>query len=61
MDKIMSFLVHVADISHPAKPWELHHQWSEALLEEFFEQVLYLKVYAYIIGLCNSSDSKAKG
>uniref|UniRef100_A0A670Y2L8 Phosphodiesterase n=1 Tax=Pseudonaja textilis TaxID=8673 RepID=A0A670Y2L8_PSETE len=27
-----------ADISHPAKPWELHHQWSEALLEEFFEQ-----------------------
>ncbi|XP_058038129.1 dual specificity calcium/calmodulin-dependent 3',5'-cyclic nucleotide phosphodiesterase 1A-like [Ahaetulla prasina] len=37
-DKIMSFLVHVADISHPAKPWELHHRWSEALLEEFFEQ-----------------------
>uniref|UniRef100_A0A8C6X0V0 Phosphodiesterase n=1 Tax=Naja naja TaxID=35670 RepID=A0A8C6X0V0_NAJNA len=37
-DKIMSFLVHIADISHPAKPWELHHRWSEALLEEFFEQ-----------------------
>ncbi|XP_063173709.1 dual specificity calcium/calmodulin-dependent 3',5'-cyclic nucleotide phosphodiesterase 1A-like isoform X2 [Candoia aspera] len=37
-DKIMSFLVHVADISHPAKPWELHHQWAEALLEEFFKQ-----------------------
>ncbi|KAM6464591.1 uncharacterized protein PHA67_011186 isoform 2-T2 [Liasis olivaceus] len=37
-DKIMSFLVHVADISHPAKPWELHHQWAEALLKEFFEQ-----------------------
>ncbi|XP_032070555.1 calcium/calmodulin-dependent 3',5'-cyclic nucleotide phosphodiesterase 1A-like [Thamnophis elegans] len=37
-DQIMSFLVHMADINHPAKPWELHHQWSEALLEEFFEQ-----------------------
>ncbi|XP_013917892.1 PREDICTED: calcium/calmodulin-dependent 3',5'-cyclic nucleotide phosphodiesterase 1A-like [Thamnophis sirtalis] len=37
-DQIMSFLVHMADINHPAKPWELHHRWSEALLEEFFEQ-----------------------
>ncbi|KAF7239435.1 Calcium/calmodulin-dependent 3',5'-cyclic nucleotide phosphodiesterase 1A [Varanus komodoensis] len=37
-DKIMSMIVHVADISHPAKPWVLHEQWARALMEEFFKQ-----------------------
>ncbi|XP_067325343.1 dual specificity calcium/calmodulin-dependent 3',5'-cyclic nucleotide phosphodiesterase 1C-like [Anolis sagrei] len=37
-DKVMAFIVHTADISHPAKPWHLHKKWSEALMEEFFHQ-----------------------
>ncbi|XP_054826721.1 dual specificity calcium/calmodulin-dependent 3',5'-cyclic nucleotide phosphodiesterase 1A-like [Eublepharis macularius] len=35
---VMSTIVHVADISHPAKPWELHQRWVAALMEEFFKQ-----------------------
>uniref|UniRef100_A0ABM5F915 Phosphodiesterase n=1 Tax=Pogona vitticeps TaxID=103695 RepID=A0ABM5F915_9SAUR len=37
-DKIMSMVVHAADVSHPAKPWTLHQRWAEALMEEFFQQ-----------------------
>ncbi|XP_058482204.1 dual specificity calcium/calmodulin-dependent 3',5'-cyclic nucleotide phosphodiesterase 1C [Solea solea] len=36
--KALSLLLHTADISHPAKSWELHHQWTTSLLEEFFRQ-----------------------
>ncbi|XP_060113732.1 uncharacterized protein LOC132585868 [Heteronotia binoei] len=34
----MSTMVHVADLSHPAKPWELHIRWSEGIMDEFFKQ-----------------------
>lgn len=37
--KALSLLLHTADISHPAKHWELHHRWTASLLEEFFQQV----------------------
>ncbi|KAH0621797.1 hypothetical protein JD844_023431 [Phrynosoma platyrhinos] len=37
-DKVMSMIVHAADVSHPAKPWQLHKKWAEALMEEFFKQ-----------------------
>ncbi|XP_029385541.1 calcium/calmodulin-dependent 3',5'-cyclic nucleotide phosphodiesterase 1A-like [Echeneis naucrates] len=36
--KALSLLLHTADISHPAKQWDLHHQWTTSLLEEFFIQ-----------------------
>ncbi|XP_072566733.1 dual specificity calcium/calmodulin-dependent 3',5'-cyclic nucleotide phosphodiesterase 1C isoform X2 [Paramormyrops kingsleyae] len=36
--KALSLLLHTADISHPAKKWELHHRWTTSLLEEFFRQ-----------------------
>ncbi|XP_075903522.1 dual specificity calcium/calmodulin-dependent 3',5'-cyclic nucleotide phosphodiesterase 1A isoform X2 [Nelusetta ayraudi] len=36
--KALSLLLHTADISHPAKCWELHHRWTASLLEEFFKQ-----------------------
>ncbi|XP_061109761.1 dual specificity calcium/calmodulin-dependent 3',5'-cyclic nucleotide phosphodiesterase 1C-like isoform X2 [Conger conger] len=36
--KALSLLLHTADISHPAKKWDLHHQWTSSLLEEFFIQ-----------------------
>ncbi|XP_069387911.1 dual specificity calcium/calmodulin-dependent 3',5'-cyclic nucleotide phosphodiesterase 1C-like [Paralichthys olivaceus] len=36
--KALSLLLHTADISHPAKCWELHHHWTTSLLEEFFRQ-----------------------
>jgi calcium/calmodulin-dependent 3',5'-cyclic nucleotide phosphodiesterase len=35
----MSFILHTADISHPAKKWELHEPWTDRLIEEFFRQV----------------------
>uniref|UniRef100_A0A674NQS6 Phosphodiesterase n=1 Tax=Takifugu rubripes TaxID=31033 RepID=A0A674NQS6_TAKRU len=36
--KALSLLLHTADISHPAKNWDLHHHWTTSLLEEFFRQ-----------------------
>ncbi|KAL2097009.1 hypothetical protein ACEWY4_006216 [Coilia grayii] len=36
--KAISLLLHTADISHPAKNWDLHHRWTTSLLEEFFRQ-----------------------
>uniref|UniRef100_A0A8D0CFR0 Phosphodiesterase n=1 Tax=Scleropages formosus TaxID=113540 RepID=A0A8D0CFR0_SCLFO len=36
--KALSLLLHTADISHPAKNWDLHHRWTMSLLEEFFRQ-----------------------
>ena len=37
--QVLSLVVHCADISHPAKNWNLHQRWTEQLLEEFFRQV----------------------
>ena len=37
--KALAFLVHCADISHPAKSWKLHSRWTDLLVEEFFKQV----------------------
>lgn len=34
----MSMVLHCADISHPAKQWDLHYRWTCQLLEEFFLQ-----------------------
>jgi len=34
----MSMVLHCADISHPAKEWDLHYRWTSQLLEEFFLQ-----------------------
>ncbi|KAK3513464.1 hypothetical protein QTP70_015459, partial [Hemibagrus guttatus] len=36
--KALSLVLHTADISHPAKNWDLHHHWTSSLLEEFFRQ-----------------------
>uniref|UniRef100_A0A3Q0TBB8 Phosphodiesterase n=1 Tax=Amphilophus citrinellus TaxID=61819 RepID=A0A3Q0TBB8_AMPCI len=36
--KALSLLLHTADISHPAKCWDLHYRWTTSLLEEFFKQ-----------------------
>ncbi|XP_029110903.1 calcium/calmodulin-dependent 3',5'-cyclic nucleotide phosphodiesterase 1C-like isoform X2 [Scleropages formosus] len=36
--KALSLLLHTADISHPAKNWDVHHRWTSSLLEEFFRQ-----------------------
>ncbi|KAI1898167.1 hypothetical protein AGOR_G00069560 [Albula goreensis] len=36
--KALSLMLHAADISHPAKSWPLHYQWTRALMEEFFRQ-----------------------
>ena len=36
--KVLCLLLHVADISHPGKPWQLHQQWTSRLMEEFFQQ-----------------------
>lgn len=37
--KILSLVIHISDISHPAKDWELHSNWTRLLMEEFFRQV----------------------
>ncbi|CAG0912330.1 unnamed protein product [Notodromas monacha] len=36
--KVLSLALHSCDISHPSKPWNLHHIWTLRLMEEFFRQ-----------------------
>ncbi|XP_068428059.1 dual specificity calcium/calmodulin-dependent 3',5'-cyclic nucleotide phosphodiesterase 1A-like [Clinocottus analis] len=36
--KVLSLMLHAADISHPAKAWPLHDRWTHSLMEEFFRQ-----------------------
>nr|XP_061826967.1 golgin subfamily A member 6-like protein 22 isoform X1 [Nerophis lumbriciformis] len=36
--KVLSLMLHAADISHPAKAWPLHFRWTHSLMEEFFRQ-----------------------
>ncbi|NXG54725.1 PDE1B phosphodiesterase, partial [Hemiprocne comata] len=36
--KMLSLLLHAADISHPTKQWAVHSRWTKALMEEFFRQ-----------------------
>lgn len=38
----------MADISNPAKDWELHRQWTSRIMEEFFCQVGDLTVFFII-------------
>ena len=40
MDKgrVLSLLLHSCDVSHPAKRWGLHHQWTSRCMQEFFKQ-----------------------
>ncbi len=62
--KALSLLLHTADISHPAKNWDLHHRWTTSLLEEFFRQVRHSfvlrrvqRVFAFV---CMCEKSKAQ-
>jgi len=36
--RILMFLLHCSDISHPTKAWNLHYNWSMRCMEEFFLQ-----------------------
>ncbi|CAF3698588.1 unnamed protein product [Rotaria sp. Silwood1] len=36
--KALALVLHCADISHPGKPWTMHHAWTELLMEEYFKQ-----------------------
>ncbi|CAF1335156.1 unnamed protein product [Adineta ricciae] len=36
--KALALILHCADISHPGKPWNIHHIWTKSLIEEFFTQ-----------------------
>uniref|UniRef100_A0A3B3ZUS0 Phosphodiesterase n=1 Tax=Periophthalmus magnuspinnatus TaxID=409849 RepID=A0A3B3ZUS0_9GOBI len=36
--KVLSLVLHAADISHPARAWPLHYRWTHNLMEEFFRQ-----------------------
>ncbi len=36
--EFMNFIVHVADIAHPAKTWEIELKWSNLIFKEFFNQ-----------------------
>lgn len=36
--EFMNFILHCADIAHPAKPWEIEVKWSNLIFQEFFNQ-----------------------
>jgi len=33
---VLNFLMHAADISNPAKKWDLCKTWAEKIMNEFF-------------------------
>ena len=35
---ILRSLLHAADISNPAKQWDISKKWSDLVVQEFFEQ-----------------------
>lgn len=35
----MEIIVHTADISNPAKPWDLCQEWTVRIMAEYWEQV----------------------
>ena len=35
---VLKSIIHTADISNPAKPWEISKKWSDLVIQEFFEQ-----------------------
>lgn len=60
--KALSLLLHTADISHPAKAWDLHHRWTMSLLEEFFRQVKLRKslYFCSTEGMCRTGQGSRK-
>lgn len=36
--KCMPFILHCADICHPAKEWSVHKKWTDRVMDEFFQQ-----------------------
>ena len=36
--KVLCLLLHSADVSNPAKPWDIHTRWTARIMEEFFQQ-----------------------
>jgi len=36
--KVLSLVLHAADISHPSKLWRVHKPWTDLLMQEFFNQ-----------------------
>ncbi|XP_063712465.1 dual specificity calcium/calmodulin-dependent 3',5'-cyclic nucleotide phosphodiesterase 1A-like isoform X4 [Symsagittifera roscoffensis] len=36
--KALGLVLHTADISHPAKEWDVHYKWTMLVIEEFFQQ-----------------------
>lgn len=35
---VLKELIHAADISNPAKPWQLCKFWTDCVMTEFFQQ-----------------------
>jgi len=36
--EFMNYILHFADIAHPAKPWDIELKWSRLIFKEFFNQ-----------------------
>lgn len=36
--EFLNYILHIADISHPAKPWDIELKWSDLIFQEFFFQ-----------------------
>jgi len=36
--EFMNYILHIGDIAHPAKPWNIELKWSELIFREFFNQ-----------------------
>ena len=36
--KVLSLVLHAADIAHPSKLWRIHRPWTDLLMQEFFNQ-----------------------
>jgi hypothetical protein len=49
----MELVVHTADISNPVKTWEVGREWTERVMQEFWDQVF---IYTFLWLIRPTSD-----
>ncbi|XP_031564387.1 calcium/calmodulin-dependent 3',5'-cyclic nucleotide phosphodiesterase 1A-like isoform X2 [Actinia tenebrosa] len=57
--ELLQLILHVADISNPTKDWQIHQQWTQRIMEEFFTQGdMEIELGLDVSPLCDRSSTR---